>query len=246
MLLDKFKNHPFPVDAYFNQCIVLTFAAPKEELAKLIPHNLELDVFDNKWAFLAVAIVQTTALRPKGFPKQFGQDFILIGYRVFVRYKTSGGKRIRGLYILKSQTDRRQMKLLGNLFTHYKYSTTDIQLKKNGDNILITSINEGIKIHVQKANGEISLPLHSPFENWQQARRFSGPLPFTFTSFTDKNEVLIVEGARENWHPEPVMIRECVTPFLDTLQIENCHLSNAFIINNVPYHWKKGRIDKCN
>jgi len=63
---------------------VLTFAAPRKELAGLVPECLELDIFKNHWAFLAVALVQTSGLRPKGFPKVLGTDFFLIGYRLFV------------------------------------------------------------------------------------------------------------------------------------------------------------------
>ncbi|MEP2239759.1 MAG: DUF2071 domain-containing protein, partial [Maribacter sp.] len=71
------KNHPFAVEAFFNSSVVLTFAVPKEELQSLIPDKLELDTFEDKWAFIAVAMVQTSALRPKGFPEFMGNDFFL-------------------------------------------------------------------------------------------------------------------------------------------------------------------------
>ena len=70
------KNHPFAVEAFFERSLVLTFAVAKEELEPLIPECLTLDTFDDKWAFIAVAMVQTTGLRPKGFPKIFGSDFL--------------------------------------------------------------------------------------------------------------------------------------------------------------------------
>ena len=95
------KNHPFAVEAFFESSLVLTFAIPKEQVQKLIPECLELDTHNDKWAFIAVAMVQTKELRPKGFPKILGNDFFLIGYRVFVRYTNNAGKSLRGLYILK-------------------------------------------------------------------------------------------------------------------------------------------------
>lgn len=121
------KNQPFAVEAFFEYSLVFTFAVPKEQLQHLIPKCLELDTFNAKWAFLAVAMVQTKGLRPKGFPKLFGNVFFLIGYRVFVRYTSNAGKTLRGLYILKSETDKRKMEFFGNIFTHYNYTTTDIQ-----------------------------------------------------------------------------------------------------------------------
>src|SRR5262245_59454585 len=99
-MLAFLKNHPFAVEAFFDRSLVLTFAIPKEQVQPLIPELLQLDTFDDKWAFIAVAMVQTRSLRPKGFPKILGNDFFLIGYRVFVRYTNRAGKNLRGLYIL--------------------------------------------------------------------------------------------------------------------------------------------------
>jgi hypothetical protein len=117
-MLSFLKNHPFAVEAFFTSSIVLSFAVPKEELQCLIPECLTLDTHNEKWGFIAVAMVQTRALRPKGFPTLFGNDFFLVGYRIFVRYINKAGKRLRGLYILKSETDKKRMEVFGNLFTN--------------------------------------------------------------------------------------------------------------------------------
>ena len=76
-MLTFLKNHPFAVEAFFESSLVLTFAVPKEQLETLIPECLQLDTFNDKWAFIAVAMVQTKDLRPKGFPKFMGNDFFL-------------------------------------------------------------------------------------------------------------------------------------------------------------------------
>ncbi|MEO5967960.1 MAG: DUF2071 domain-containing protein, partial [Ferruginibacter sp.] len=185
------KNHPFAVEAFFESSLVLTFAIPKEHLETLIPECLQLDTFNNKWAFIAIAMVQTKNLRPKGFPKILGNDFFLIGYRIFVRYKNEAGKNLRGLYILKSETDKKKMECLGNIFTHYNYSTTDITHNENENFLEISSSKSKFKISIDKIQGEISLPENSPFADWKEARRFAGPLPFTFTYNSISKEVLI-------------------------------------------------------
>ncbi len=59
------KDHPFTVEAFFESSLVLTYAIPKEQIQLMIPDRLELDTFNDKWAFIAVAMVQTQALRPK-------------------------------------------------------------------------------------------------------------------------------------------------------------------------------------
>lgn len=242
-MLAFLKNHPFAVEAFFESSLVLTFTVPKEQLMHLIPEYLELDLFQDQWAFVAVAMVQTKDLRPKGFPAFMGNDFFLIGYRVFVRYTNNAGKRLRGLYILKSETDKKKMEFRGNLFTHYHYSTTDIRQTEQESVKEIQSLQSNFQVLFSKTEENVSLPQGSPFADWKEARRFAGPLPFTFTYNEKTKEVLIIEGVRQNWVPQPVKIINYHFEFLEKLGLENPVLANAFIIKNIPYYWKKGKIE---
>lgn len=239
------KNHPFAVEAFFESSLVLTFAVPKDQIQSLIPPCLELDTFNNAWAFIAVAMVQTKDLRPKGLPSLFGNDFFLIGYRVFVKYVNSAGKRLRGLYILKSETDKKKMELLGNIFTHYRYTTTDINQTKQNGTLEISSATSGFKVAIAaKGKEDIVLPNNSPFSDWKEARRFAGPLPFTFTFNPETKNVLIIEGVRDNWVPKPVQVLDCNFSFLDKMKLQDIRLANAFLIENIPYCWKKGKLEQ--
>ena len=242
-MLSFLKNHPFAVEAFFESSVVLTFAIPKEQLKDLIPECLTLDTFQDKWGFVAIAMVQTTGLRPKGFPKIMGSDFFLTGYRIFVKYNDLRNKRLRGLYILKSETDSPRMKLFGNIFTHYNYSTIDIHKNPIGDSQLICSEKSGLEVHYQ-SDLETPLPTNSPFEDWKTARRYAGPLPFSFTDNEAKKEVLIIQGVRSNWTPTPIKVLEYNSPFLESYNFKDYVLANAFEITNIPYHWKPGKIEK--
>ncbi len=239
------KNHPFAVEAFFESSLVLTFAVPKEEVQHLIPECLEMDVFDDKWAFIAVAMVQTKSLRPKGFPRMLGNDFFLIGYRVFVRYVNLAGKRLRGLYILKSETDKKKMEFFGNIFTHYKYTTTDIYQGGVDGSLEIRSGKSDFQLRVDLSAGDnIPLPSGSPFADWKEARRFAGPLPFTFTYDPAEKKVLIIEGVRENWTPKAVRVLSQRFSFVEELGFSAIRLANAFVIRDIPYYWKKGKIEQ--
>ncbi len=238
------KNHPFAVEAFFDKSIVVTYAVPKEQLIRLIPECLELDTFQDKWAFVAVALVQTKDLRPKGFPRFLGNDFFLIGYRIFVRYKTTKGKNIRGLYILKSETDSKKMEVLGNVFTHYSYSTIDINIVKNEKLTTIFSIKSGFELTLDEQVEEISLPIESPFSNFKEARRYAGPLPHTFHYDEKSKKVVIVEGVREHWVPKPIQVQSVHFDFINSMKLSGVVLANAFEINQIPYFWKKGRTEK--
>ena len=243
-MLSFLKNHPFAVEAFFDYSLVLTYALPKADVQHLIPPCLTLDTFDDQWAFVAVALVQTKGLRPKGFPRLLGRDFFLIGYRIFVRYTTPAGKRLRGLYILKSETDQKSMEWLGSLFTRYKYTTTDITQTTTGSVLSVLSRQSGLTIAVDTDAG--TLPPSSPFDDWKQARRFAGPLPFTFSYDSSTQTVLIVEGTRQHWQPEPVEVLRADVPFFKTINLPNHYLASAFLIHDIPYVWQRGRTEQWN
>lgn len=245
-MLDFLKNHPFAVDAFFAYSLVLTYAVPKKELQALLPPCLELDTFQDSHGFVAMAMVQTKALRPTGFPSFLGNDFFLIGYRIFVRYTTHAGKRLRGLYILKSETDRKTMAVLGSLFTSYRYTTTDISQTMEGSLITVTSQASGLDLVADTSAPADWLPPYSLFSNWKEARHFAGPLPFTFSYDPKSKDVVIVEGVREHWQPTPVAVLRADVPIFKALRLTDFMLASAFIIRDIPYHWKRGRTERWN
>lgn len=241
MLSSWLKTHPFAVEAFFERSLVLTFAAPVAEVQALLPAPLVPDTWQDKWGFLAVALVRTRHLRPQGFPAFLGQDFTLVGYRAFVRYVTPAGKRLRGLYILRSETDRRRMALLGNVFTHYGYVTTDINLTDANGGLTATSQQSDFYIQTAAPAPDTALPVGSPFATWAEARRFAGPLPFTFS--VEGERIIIIEGVRAHWQPAPVAVQQAHVGFLHQLPLSQLVLANAFELRDVPYHWKKGRTE---
>jgi len=242
-MLSFLKSHPFAVETFFESSLVLTYAVEKEELTDFIPECLELDTFEDKWAFIAVAMVKTKKLRPKGFPSFMGNDFFLAGYRIFVRYTTSKGKRLRGLYILRSETDKKKMAFFGNVFTHYNYSTTDINFSNIQSIITVQSEKSDLHIKVNLQSKDAQLPSNSPFPNWKEGRRFAGPLPFTFSYNAATKKTLIIEGVRQNWAPKPVEVIHSNVGFIKQFGFKDIVLANAFILQNIPYYWKKGKTD---
>jgi hypothetical protein len=233
------RANPFAVDAWFDYSCTLTYAVPCEDIASRLPSCLEPDTFDNRWGFIAVAVVQTRRLRPAGFPESLGHDFVLVGYRYFVRYRSATDRKLRGLYILRSETDKHRMKFLGNIFTRYHYVKTNVRVTADNDVLHINADDTGLAMTVDVGNNT-SLPAGSPFASLEDARKFSGPLPFTFTCEPEKKRVLIVEGVRSDWKPQPVRVLHQNIPFLREIGHDNAIPANAFIVRDIPYHWKKG------
>lgn len=239
-----FRRNPFAVEARFDFSITLTFAAPADELATRLPACLEAEKFDHRWAFIAVALVQTRRLRPKGLPAFLGQDFLLAGYRYFVAYRSLDGRRLRGLQIIRSETDRRRMTFLGNLLTPYHYTHTPLKIEKRDGIHHVTDATSGLRIIASLADEQSPLPAGSPFPGWKDARRFCGPLPFTFSHDAKRRRVLIIEGIREQWKPSTVCVHECNIPHLARLGFSEIRLASAFMVRDIPYQWEKGRFEQ--
>lgn len=239
------RRHPFPVEAYFDRSVVLTYSFPPEVLRDLVPRRLTLDTFQGKHAFVAVAAVQTRRLRPKGFPRWLGRDFLLMGYRIFVRYENRSGRRLRGLYILRSETDRGSMAAAGNLLTRYRYVRTDVRMTDDGNRTEVRCAPTGLLVRVdRREDPAVPLPAGSPFESWAEARPFAGPLPFTFSVEGDGDRVVVIEGVRSHWEPRPVQVLEHRVPFVEALTGQAPTLASAFVVAKVPYWWRKGVVER--
>lgn len=141
--LKYLRRHPFPIDAEFERVVAVSFAFPEAILRPLVPKALEIDTHEG-FGFVTAAMVWTRNLRPAGFPAFLGQDFFLAGYRVFTRLRDDSGRRLRGLNILRSETDQRRMVWMGNLLTSYRYRHVNLKIQESGQETrILTSLADG-------------------------------------------------------------------------------------------------------
>jgi hypothetical protein len=243
-MLSWLKTHPFAVEAFFEHSLVLTFAAPRAEVQALLPAPLVVDTFADEWGFLAVALVQTRHLRPQGFPSWLGQDFFLIGYRVFVRYPSPSGKRLRGLYILRSETDKKRMTALGNLFTHYQYHTVDIA-QRNTDGHWPSSRTVRFQRRGSPIrSGGFACRRSRPLPPGRKPAGLPGLCPLLSQRTPAPARADCRGRAPALGAPSPWPSKATTWGFSINLISAKLLLANAFALRDVPYHWKKGRLEK--
>jgi hypothetical protein len=231
---------------HFDHSLVLAYALPVEVLAPLVPRGLALDTYDDRWGFVAIAVVRTRALRPARLPAVLGGDFALTGYRIFVRHRDAQGRTRRGLHVLRSDTDRRTMHRGGNLLTHYQYRRAAIDITATDDRLAIR-----INSHQGEADLEVvarldeapaPLPPSSPFRTIRDARRFAGPLPWTFDREEATDSIVMIHGHRTAWRPHPVAVDVTRCTFLDREPFAGQgRLANAFHVADIDYGWERGR-----
>ena len=243
LLLARLRRHPIPIDAHFRHCVTLTYALPAATLRPLLPPGLELDTVGGQ-GFVAVALVQTERLRPTGVARAAGRDFFLAGYRIFTRFRTPDGRALRGLRILRSDADSRLMVAGGNLLTHYNYSEcrAAVDAAENRLHLSVVSPDGEGDLDVTADLADGSLPPRSPFASVREARRFAGPLPFTFDYEPETHSIVAIEGRRTNWRPAPVNARVARISFFGRPAFAGCtpRLAAAFHVSGVDYHWRRG------
>ncbi|MGB6133828.1 MAG: DUF2071 domain-containing protein [Acidobacteriaceae bacterium] len=244
-MLYRLKRHALPIRAHFRASLVLAYAVPTPVLGPLLPAGLTLDTYADV-GFLAIAFVETRNLRPAFLPAAFGMNFFLSGYRIFTRYRTSAGRTLRGLRILRSDTNRRSMQVFGNLLTHYHYERSQICVQSTDRKyeVQVTTPNGGADLHVEAdlSAQSVALPAGSPFADLSEARKFAGPLPFTFDYEHQTRSIIRVEGVRRQWNPRPVPVIVHQNTFLEREPFRGAGavLANAFYLEDVPYAWRPG------
>ena len=243
MLLYRIKRHPFAVTAHFRHCLVLTYAFPSEVLQPLLPPGLRVDTYE-QYAFLALALVETERMRPSVLPAFFGRDFFLSGYRIFTRL----GSSLRGLRILRSYTDKPLMGRVGNLLTHYQYQVCRMERSESSGLLgydIATPDGTGDLQVSAVIDGTASLPAGSPFPSETEARRFAGPLPYTFDYEQETNSIVRIVGVRSRWNPRMVEVEVRKNSFLHQERFRGANpiLANAFYLNDVPYKWEPGVVE---
>jgi Uncharacterized conserved protein (COG2071) len=239
------RRHPLAMTAHFEQVLVLTYALPQEVLTPLLPPGLTLDCF-GQFGFLAVAMVQTRSMRPQHLPSWFGRDFFLTGYRIFTRYRTSNGRTLRGLRILRSDTDSETMGRWGNRLTHYNYQKVSVDYRRAENALDIKVITHDgaadLCVRADLSSEPNTLPAGSPFPDFRIARRFAGPLPFTFDYEPDTHSIVRIQGVRKDWNPIPVHVDVLENSFLQREPFASASpvLASAFRVADIDYVWKRG------
>jgi uncharacterized protein YqjF (DUF2071 family) len=242
-IVTRLHRHPIAVEAHFRHCLTLTYAVPPDVVRPLLPPGLELDTYDGH-AFVAVALVQTEKLRPGALPAALGQDFFLAGYRIFTTFTPSGGKPLRGLRILRSDADRAGMVVGGNLLTHYNYHRCEATVTDSSPSIhfSVRSVDGLGALDVKADRSKETLPAGSVFWSMRDARRFAGPLLFTFDHERETNSIIAIRAIRTNWQPAPVAVDVRRIAFFDQPPFNRSTpiLSGAFYVHDVDYRWERG------
>jgi hypothetical protein len=135
----------------------------------------------------------------------------------------------------------------GNRLTRYGYRRAQFEYRKQ-DGLLILDVTTpnaeaDLKFTADTSSLSASPPKRSPFPDLETSRQFAGPLRLTFDFDPGSHSMIVIEGRRTNWQPQPVPVQIDRNTFLQSPSFRGCHplLANAFYLTDVPYRWERGR-----
>jgi hypothetical protein len=133
----------------------------------------------------------------------------------------------------------------GNLLTHYNYRRSRLE---SGPGRVRSALPDGtptleLAYDLEAPDGP---PDGSPFADWREARRFAGPMPFTF-DVERSGGVVVIEGRRASWEPRPFRVIDWQIGLFDEPPLCDAEplLANAFAVHDVDYRWERGRLLRC-
>jgi hypothetical protein len=132
----------------------------------------------------------------------------------------------------------------GNLLTHYQYHhcTSRVEAAGAALGIRVTTRDGGGDLRLTADLSTAGLPAGSPFASLREARRFAGPLPFTFDFEPETRGIIAIQATRANWRPEPVSVDVEHMSFFNQPAFRGCTpiLAAAFHVKDVDYRWERG------
>ncbi|MGI8457997.1 MAG: hypothetical protein ACR2LI_07780, partial [Propionibacteriaceae bacterium] len=212
--------------------------------------GLELDTYTapdgQTYAFAAVALADLDHLRVAGVPRRLGSAQVTAGYRVFMRMRTGERMRLRGLRTLASQTSAPLGALGSNLTTRSHYSTVQAEMVQTYGvlHARCTSADGAADVDATAYLEESTLPEETPFASERAARRFAGPLPYTFSP--DPDGIVVVKSSRIDCEPRPVRVDVAQATFFDHGPFAGVprRLANAFYLADLDYGWQPGELHR--
>lgn len=231
------KPLPFNVVTEFKAFALLLYSVDLVSAKKLIEDPFILKEHKGR-GIMATAFAKVKHLRPAFLPSFLGVNFDFAGFRFMVDYHSnSKNKDLSGLKILRSVSNNKLLSAGGKIFSQYNFSYSNLEI--NQSQISTTIKGELFDIELQHSSDKRFIQAGSLFSDYSEARKFAGPLLYTFERKAHK--ISIVEGSREHWQPRPAKIIAHRNDFFAELPFSKLDAipEAAFTINDIPYSWQK-------
>jgi uncharacterized protein YqjF (DUF2071 family) len=214
-----FKKIPVKYMGELHNVKLVNFSVDISEVESLVPAGIKARSFNGR-AMISMVNVLLKNMRPSFVPSALCFSYRHVAFRLLVEDSDLNDGENKGIYFLRSFTDKPLIVLGGKMFTDYNLESAQIKSTENmlelrqGDRFLTYALDETV---VPARNEE----LYKVIGSVDRAYSVLG------------SELRMVQIMREKWPIEPVECYHFQTNFFKTAKLEG-----AFRVNEViHYQW---------
>jgi uncharacterized protein YqjF (DUF2071 family) len=237
---------PFDTNTTWAEAVCVNVRLDPAALRPLVPPVFDLDLYGGR------AFVSLTASRLKDFgvgwlPRCLRMNFYQATYRAHVTFTDFRGRRLRGCYFVRSETNSPLMSLAANLlpeFRAHRCGTCPILMARHGDHLVLTvdpreDAAGRVVLVLDTARPLPALPPSSAFPTVRTAYDFLVDFYDAFAYHAETDEVLLLQIERGPWD---VRVVEPVDYYLGyfsdgAFPAGSAELDSVFYFRDVPYRW---------
>lgn len=217
--MDILKKLPLRYVGELHQVRLINFSVEKAEVLPYLPQGLPIRDFHGR-ALISMVNVKLRCMRPSFLPKPLHFDYQHIGFRLLVDDAGYNGGAAKGIYFLRSFTNRALMVQGGSWLTNYKLEKAELEEK-------------GITFELRKGKNYLRYQLQEekPVTGKEELYQMVGALDKAYSYIGD--ELMRVQIMRERWPIEWINCEGFETNFFRT-----AHFEGAFQVRDViHYQW---------
>jgi uncharacterized protein YqjF (DUF2071 family) len=237
---------PLAANTVWAEAVAVNVSVDPAALRPLVPAVFDLELYGGR------AFVSLTASRLKDFgvgavPRALRMNFYQATYRAHVSYTDFRGRKLRGCYFVRSETNSAVMSLVANLLPEFRghhCRTYSILMARHGDHLLLT-VDSGddpagkVVLLLDVAHPLAGMPPGSCFPSVREAYAFLVDFYDAFAYHPDTEEVLLLRIERGDWH---IQVVEPLDHYLGYFSHGpfppgSAALDSVFYFRDVPYRW---------
>lgn len=217
--MDMLKKLPLRYVGELHEVRLINFSVEKEEVLPFLPDGLQIRDFHGR-ALISMVNVKLRNMRPSFLPKALHFDYQHIGFRLLVDDARYNGGEAKGIYFLRSFTNKTLMVQGGSWLTNYRLEKA--KLTEAGDAF---ELRQGEKYLRYRLRDE------QPAAGKEELYQLVGALDRAYSYIGD--ELVRVQIMRERWPIEWAHCEGFETNFFRTARQEG-----AFQVRDViHYQW---------
>ncbi len=211
------KRIPVIYSGELHKVKLINFSVDLDEVLPMVPQQIKVRNFDGK-AIISMVNVNLKHMTIKAFPDLFSLDYQHVAFRLLVDDSEWSKGKAKGIYFLKSFTNKPFVVWSGNLLSHYKLSKAKIHDVHGFD---LWQSDKYIRYHLSRKRCKSDEKLKTTIQCIDRAYA------------VDNDKLVCTRIQREKWPIEPVSCVGFETNFFDSAK-----LLGAFSVNEViHYQW---------